>query len=140
MSSTPIEQKLRTQALAFPGLTALLGSSPFRWYDVQLVQGSAFPAVTVQMVSNTDSYVNTGRQNSGFSRIQFTIWDTDPVRMRQVEDQLTAFMAVFNGAVPQNLPAYANYFVMRKQFLIADPTKPLYQRICDVNIFNSDSI
>lgn len=140
MSGTPLEIKLRTQAAAFSELTALLGTTPFRWYDVQIAQGTAFPAIAVQVVFDGDTYVFAGRLATGFTRVQFDIWDTDPVRLRQVEGALTDFMNVFNGTGIQGLVAYGNFFVMRRQGLTPNPTRPPYRRICDVNIFSSDLI
>lgn len=135
-----LEAMLRTQALAFPGLTALLGTNPFRWYDTQLRQGTAFPAVTVQLVSGNETYAFNGRLATGWSRMQFTIWDSDPERARNVEAQLTAFLDVFNGTGIQGLSEYPNSIVMRRQTLFSETQPPLFQRINDAQIFSNSTL
>jgi hypothetical protein len=47
-----LKAKLFTQASANAGLIALLGASPFRWFDQQLPQNAAFPCIVAQQISN----------------------------------------------------------------------------------------
>lgn len=141
--STTLEVKLRTAALNTPALTALLGTSPFRWYDMQLDQNSPFPAVTVQLISTINAYVTQYRLQTASSRVQFTVWDTDPERARQVETAIVAFLDTFNavspatnfiGPVPQPVRA-----VNRRQGGNAQ-TQPLtFWRTIDALVLNNET-
>ncbi len=135
-----LEADLRTQAAAFPGLTTLLGTNPFRWFDTQLPQGADMPAVVVQLVAGSKTYTLAGRLPTGFSRVQFTIWDTDAQRSRDVETQLANFLDVFNGTGIPGLVQYPNSIVLQRQALFAETQPPKYQRINDANIFSNDLI
>lgn len=141
--STSIETKLRTAALAFPGLTNLLGGTnpnTFRWYDTQLRQGTAFPAIVVTLVSNPADYVFTGILATSFCRVQFEVWDYDPEDAYQVEQQLGKFLLQFNAYGSPNLPANANFILNQRKLLYADTQPPQYQRITDARIFNNSTI
>lgn len=134
-----LEDRIRTAAAADPALAVLLGTSPFRWYDTQLSQGTDFPAVVMQQVSGQDTYVFSGRMPTGFSRYQFVIWDTNPSRGRDVDVAVTAFFTTFNG--PQ-LPGvaqcwYGSQIINRRSTLFAKPEPAKYQRILDVSIFSN---
>jgi hypothetical protein len=135
-----LEARIRTAAAATPALTALLGSSPFRWYDSILAQGTAFPAVVMQLVSTNDTYVNSGRIPSGFARYQFAIWDTDAERGRQVDAAITTFFTTFDGPARGGAPQcwYGSQIVMRRSTVFAQPEPLKYQRVLDVNIYSTD--
>lgn len=137
---TSIEVKLRTAAALYVPLSALLGTSPFRYYDTQLVQGSAFPAIVAQVISDPKDYYMGGRMNTSFVRVQFTIWDTDAERGRSVESALYGFFDVFNAC---NAPAGAakpNYVVMARGGMYPQTQPPQFQRIIDAKIFNNDTL
>jgi hypothetical protein len=131
---------LRTAAASFAGLTALLGTSPFRWWDTQLVQGSALPAVVTQLVAGSKTYTFAGRLPTGFSRVQFTIWADNPVSAANVEAQLTAFLDQFAGNGISGLVQYPNSIVMQRQSVFQETQPPKYQRITDAQIFSNDLI
>jgi hypothetical protein len=145
---TSLEVKLRTAALAYPDLVALLTNSPskpgfpdFRWYNIQLIQGSAFPAVVVQLVSSGQSYSNYQRLSTSFSRIQFTIWDTDSDRGRQVENVLYQFLDQFNPAgLNSNLTNYPNSIVLTRAGMYPTPNPPQFWRQSDVQIFDNSAV
>ena len=66
------EQKFRTLAAANGTITALLGTNPLRWYDVQLPQAQTLPNVVVQRISTArlqaqDTLLGLGQ----FSKIRF---------------------------------------------------------------------
>ena len=138
-----LEVKLRTQASTNAGLVALLGDGPeFRWYDVQVKQGTDFPAVAVQLIAGNNTYATTGRLPTGWSRYQFTIWDPDSERCRQTESALISFLDTFNacmfpGAVQP--PAYPNLVVLQRQGFVPTPTPPKFTRIVDAMIFSNDT-
>lgn len=145
---TTLEAKLRLAALAYPDLTALLTNVPsitnfpdFRWYDVQLLQGTRFPAIVVQLISGGQSYSNYQRLSTSFSRMQFTIWDTDAQRGRQVEEILFQFLDQFNPAgMRANLTNYPNTVVLTRQGMYPQPQPPQYWRTSDVQIFDNSAV
>jgi len=139
--ATTLEVKLRTAASANAPLTALLGTSPFRWYDMQEAQGGTFPSVTVQMIAAVNQYSLTQRLNNSHNRVQFTVWDTDPERARSVELAVLNFLDGFNAynAGDQN-PRQRNEVVMRRQG--GNPqTQPLtFWRILDAYIWHNETL
>lgn len=137
---TDLKSLLRTQASAFGGLTALLGTTPFRWWDTTLQQGSAYPAIVVTMVSNPRNYVLMGRLPTGWSRVQFTIWDTDTLRASTVENALLAFFDVFNAVGPANLPSYPVEVVNDRETTVPEPEPKRFLRILDAMIFSNDNL
>jgi hypothetical protein len=137
MAST-LETKLRTAALLYPPLTALLGTSPFRWYDAQLREGSLFPAVTVLTISGAATYAFTGRLPTWWSRVQFTIWDTDPERGRSVEVALMNFVDQLNVIGIPGLAQYPCGVVLRRTGFFPEPSPPQYLRYIDTNIFSNE--
>jgi hypothetical protein len=71
--------KILNAASAYAPLTALLGASPnFRAYDMQLVQGSAFPATTIQQISGPQVYSLTGRLATLTVRMQINVFGAPP--------------------------------------------------------------
>ena len=143
-----LESKLRTAAMAFPALVALLTNSPsiplfpdFRWYDTTFLQGSVFPAVVVQLVSGGQVYSNYQRLSTSFNRVQFMIWDVDAERARRVEQALYRFLDQFNPAgLDSNLTNYPNtvLMTMQKQFPQSEP--PKFMRLNDVSIFDDQAV
>lgn len=139
MSST-LELKLRTAASAYAPLNSLLGTSPFRWFEIQLPAGTLLPAVTVQMTSGSPTYVNTGRLATGFSRMQFTIWDLSAEGARAVENALLRFLDQFNAIGISGLVHYPNQVVLQRQGYYPTPAPPQFQRINDAMIFDNANL
>jgi hypothetical protein len=137
---TSLEDKLLAQAQVFDPLTSLLVASPFPWYDNQLQQGSPYPAVVVQLISNPQVYVLTGRLATSEARVQFTIWDTDPERARAVEQALFQFLGQFNAVGPSNLPSYPAEVVGVRQNVYPQPTPKRFTRQVDAMIFQNQSL
>lgn len=140
--STPFSERLRAAAFADPTLLALLGTplNRFRWYDRQLVQGSALPAVVVLQVSGSDSYVDAGRLPTSFSRYQLTIWAETQASAQAVDDAITAFSSQFNSSGLANLSSYPNYILLRRQGIFA-PTDPgKYLQSLDINFWQNDTL
>lgn len=65
-----IEEGLRTYALADAALSALIGT---RWYGPTLEEFTAFPAVTVQCISNTSVESQQGYSGLERARYQLTV-------------------------------------------------------------------
>ena len=138
--STPLEDKLRTQAASNSTLSGLLGSLPFRWWDSQLTPGSAFPAVVVLLVSAPGMHVLTGRMSSVWSRVQFTIWGASGDSARQVESALMQFLDTFNAIGIPNAPAYPYQVANRRSGMYVQSQPPKYWRILDAIIFNNENL
>lgn len=133
-----LEAQLRSTALAFTGLTSLLGGSQskyFRWYDTTLAQASVFPAVVVTVISGPLDYTFEHRLATGWQRLQFDIWDIDPERSYQVQQQLETFLDQFNGYGTPNLQLYANQIINERKVIWPQTQPPQYQRIIDARMF-----
>ena len=85
-------------------------------------------------------YVMDRRMPGSFSRVQFTIWDTDPQRVRQVDQAVTCFLNTFNALGLPGLVQYPNYVMNRVARLYPTPEPPRYQRILDVKIFDNEKV
>ncbi len=138
--STSLERKLWLAAQADANLQALLGSgAAIRWGGMQEPQGSIFPSVAVNVVSAIDQYSNTDLLITALYRVQFTVFDTNAERARQVEQAIKQFLTMFNAYSPAGATVLRpNRVVMRRQG--GDPqTDPLtYQRIMDAMIWNNE--
>lgn len=143
--STPVKDRMRTAAMADATLAALLGSTPFRWYDDQLVQGSNFPAVVAMQVSGNKTYTNAGRLPTGWSRFSFTIWggysSYGAEQREAVGAALTAFLDSWNGGTGiAGNAQYPNLCVLERDAIFASTQTPVYQKIMDFMIFSNDTL
>lgn len=137
-----IKSKLFAAASIDAGLQALLGTNPFRWFDQQLPQGAAFPALTVTVVSNPRTYVFNGQLSTSFVRVQFSVYGTgnNSQNAEAVVGALASFLRGFNAYGIPNLPANANTIVADRDGGIAQ-TQPLtYQRFVDAMIFDNETV
>jgi hypothetical protein len=143
---TPLKVKLRTGALAFTGLTALLGgttSNLFRWYDTQLVagqNGGGWPAVVVRVISDPQAYVFTSQLATSFARVEFTIWSTDPIVNEDVYAQLNLFLNQFNAIGIPGLVQYPCQIVNARDGLLPNEQPPQFLKTVDAKIFSNSSI
>ena len=138
--ATSLKAKLLTAASADAGLRALVGM-PMRWFDQQLKQGSALPAVVVQQISNPRTYSFTERLSTSFSRMQFTIWGRSSEESEAVVNALANFLDTFNPAgLPGNLLSYPNFIVGDRDGFLAAPAPPKYTRLIDVQIFDNERV
>lgn len=139
---TPLKVKLFNAASANAGLQALLGASPFRWYDTQLPQTAAFPAVVVFQVSDPRDYEVRGQMSTSWNRIQFTVYGTgnDSTEASAVVAALLNFLrGFFAYSAGSTATQSANKVVSDRDGGIAQ-TQPLtYQRFVDVMILNDES-
>lgn len=138
-----LKEFLRTQAAADPTLSAQLGSSPFRWYDKTLLQGSALPAVVVQLISNPTSYTNYQRLTTSDSRWQFTIWggkaQAGEDACEALVNALTEFFDEFNAEGIDGLASYPNEIMNVRDAVYADTELSIQQRVVDVKIFSNSA-
>jgi hypothetical protein len=139
--ATSLEVKLRTAAAADTTLTGLLGTNPFRWFESQFQQGTIFPEVTVLLVDTINQYSVTNLLSTALSRVQFTVWDTDPERARDVETAIVDFLVGFNAMNNSSAaPIQANTVISRRQRGNAQTEPFTYQRILDAKIFNNENL
>jgi hypothetical protein len=135
--------KIRAAAIAYPGLTALLGGSAqdsFRWYNVQLNQAASFPAVVVTLISSTSDYAFPYRMTTNFNRVQFEIWAGSPASAAAVADQLYTFLDQFNAYGIAGLIQNANFVISDRQGIYAPTQPPQYQRIIDARVFDNSAV
>lgn len=141
--ATTLEVKLYNAAIATPALTALLGSSPFNWFDTQLDQArpTLYPAVSVQLISAVNQYSVNARLGMSLNRVQFTVWDTNAERARSVESAILSFLDTFNAYnAGDSDPIQRNQVVMRRQGgqPMTDPMT--FFRSIDAMIWNNETI
>jgi hypothetical protein len=139
VSSTPILVKLFAAASANAGLHALLGASPFRWYNLQLTEGSAYPAIVVQKVSGVPQFYNIGgRGPTTVYRIQFTIWEGPvPDDTNAVLQALRVFLDTFSAV--ENPAQYPNQIMNEMDGFYADTQPGIFQTLVDAFIYNADN-
>jgi hypothetical protein len=144
---TPVRDRIRTAAIATPALTAILGTNPFRWYDPQLAQGSVFPAIAAQVVSDPSSYVYTGQLPTSWSRYQFTLSATNTSdastgipALVALESAFMTFLNSLNLIGVPNLLQYPNLVVAARDGFRPAPQPGIKQRILDVMIFANTTL
>jgi hypothetical protein len=143
--STPLKQKLRTAAAADAKLGPLLGPSPFRWYSIQLSQGSAFPAMVVQIISTIPKYSYTARaRNPVENRVQFTIWggqgESGCQAAYDVENALKTFLDTFNAIGIPGLVLYPNKITLERDGFFIQTDTGIFQRLVDVMIWDNQNL
>jgi len=139
--STSIKAKLFAAASTYGALTALLGTNPFRWYDTQLQQGTAFPAVVVRLISNPRSYVTAGRMPSSFGRVEFKVYGAGNDSQNAdlvISNGLLPFLDTFNASA-QPLGG-ANYVEGDRDFGIAQTQPMTYLRVVDARIYDDGNL
>ena len=139
MASTLVV-KIIAAASAYAPLQALLGISPFRMSSFPLPQGSTFPAVLVQVISNPASYSVSRRMATSFARVQFTIFGAMPggENSRSVEAALSSFLDQFSANGVAGLSQQPNYVINSREFGIAATSPETFQIVVDANIFNNE--
>ena len=96
-----LEAAIEARALAFAGLTNLLGTNPVRFYPSQAEQGINLPYVVYSLVDDPPVHVMSADQESQ-ARVQFDVFASSWVIARQVRDQLLLcfdrLVGAFGGA------------------------------------------
>lgn len=136
-----LEQKIRAAAAGYAPLAALIGTgSPvvLRWYDRQLVQGSAYPAVVAMTITNPPGYVFTGRLIPSWALCQYTVWggtgdagvQSAEAVSAALEDFFDQLDLVGNGrAIQQN-----NLIIANREAAFVQATTLIYQRVLEVRL------
>jgi hypothetical protein len=145
--SLGLKARIRNAALADVTLLGLLGTvSPasLRWFDTQLLQGAAFPAVVVMVVSNPETTTNQGALPTTFARVQYTIWCDDTsagaTQMVSIINGLYAFFKTLNLIGMEGLTQYPNRVVLERDGLYAQTQPPKLQHTMDVMQFWNNTI
>jgi hypothetical protein len=142
--ATDLKERIRLAAIATPALTAVLGTNPFRWYDTRLVQGSAFPAVVAQVISNVKSYVFGGRLPNSHSRVQFTLWAQNTsagiTALGNLERTVGTFLDSLNLIGISGLLQYPNRIVLARDGFVPTPEPGNSLRLIDVMMASNDSL
>ncbi len=137
-----LKSAIRSAAAAYPGLTALLGTSPFRWYDIRRIQGSVLPAVAVQIISGGPTYTVAGMLPTGWTRVQFTISGSgsDSSNAMLVETQLILFLNQMNLIGISGLTQYPALVLLQRDGMEVQTEPPIFQRIVDARIFSNSKV
>lgn len=144
---TPVRDRIRAAAINTPVLVAILGNSPFRWYDRQVDPGSAFPCVQVQSVSDPATYVYAGQLPTSWGRWQFTLsalrtskaLDGIP-SLVALEAAIVTFLNSLNLIGVSSLVQYPNLIVAARDGFKPAPSPGVVQRILDVMIFANSTL
>lgn len=139
---TSLEVKLRTAALAWPAFSILGPSNAFRWYDLQLKQGSLFPAVAVQVISNKKDYAFQAPVLTSWYRVQFTIWaQPDSAATDAVLQAILGFLMQFNATGNPGQNAYAPNFMLNNLTGMEPALQPpVFKRVADFMMYSNDSL
>jgi|GEM_PF-3848315 len=140
--STTLEAKLQTAMQAYTPLTSLLATRSdggAAIFDMQELPGSAFPAITILVVSAIDQYSTAGLLITAEYRVQFTVWATDPQVARAVEQAIREFLTTFNAYnAGDNSPIQRNQVINRQQRGQAQTQPVTFWRIVDAKIWNNE--
>lgn len=141
---TSLLVKILDAASTFTPLTNLLQAppGPLRMYDLQLVQGSELPAVTIQQVSGPSVYSFAGRMATLTARVQFTVFGSPPggEDARAVIAALISFLDQFNADGIAGRVLSPNQALSPVEMGIAETQPETYQIRMDAMIFNNSTI
>lgn len=129
--------KLVTAAQSFAPLTALIGT---RISSYPLAQGSQFPAIVLQVISNPRTYSVNARLATSFTRVQATIFGLAPggENARAVESAWIQFLDQFNGDGIAGRSISPNTVVGSREFGIAQTSPLTFQIVTDAMIFENE--
>jgi hypothetical protein len=133
---------IRAAAGAYAPLTDLLGvGSAIRMSTLQIVQGGAFPAVALQLISNPSDYVNTSRLSTSTARVQHLIFGATPGGNNAwaVAQALRTFYDQFNAVGIAGLGTYPTRIVGVTELGIAQTQPETFQIRFDAMIFYNES-
>ena len=157
------EEKLRQLAAANTTLQGDLGTTPFRWFDMQLAQGAlqpSSPANTVGASCVRVLRVSTGRryvQGNGYGvsnlsplsevRLQIDVLDFCAEVARQVAADVVAFLGTVDLASPAQFatppatpPQFPSFLLSQRARMDYQLSKqPAYVQCLDVRLFNTET-
>lgn len=95
-----LAEAIRAHALSYPAIANLIANDDdtYRWYGPTLEQGTALPAVTVQLVSSVDA-AETQLGHSGLerARYQFTVWSNCQLKLVRLSAEIERAFRGFRG-------------------------------------------
>lgn len=140
------EVKLRTLAAADASLQAIFGTSPFRWWDSQLVQGSAFPSCVVRRISTVRMYQLEGLNQMSQPRFQFDIRHPDPETARAAAKAVIAWLSTIDlasnaqfGSPQTTPPQFPCYLLNERTGMDYQLQPPIFVESLDVRVFNLEN-
>lgn len=153
---TPIQTKIRTLAGLNAPLLAALGTSPFRWCDMQLVQGylpkrrgdlapgGGTSSVRARVISTVPLYTQQGRSPLEFCRVQLDVLDLDPDVCRQTAFAVVKFLGGVNlmtgdqfGSPAQSPANFPTFTTGPSSRLEPQPGTVVYVEMVEVTCWNS---
>ena len=143
MAGTPLEEKLFAAVEA-----SRAAREPADGSAVSLLRPSTGdralrgPPSSTSFTQTPKPTYSPGDSRAASPRIQFTIWDIDPVRISdQVEPNFVAFLDQFSsGSGLPGAPAQPNRITNRRDGMFPIPNPPQYQRLIDTEVWNSDLV
>ena len=146
MTSEAAEVKIRMLAAANATLAAMLGTSPFRWFDVQSAQGYEQQGTLCRYrrVSAVYMYAQEGLTQLEQVRFQFDFVAQTPSDSWNAMQAFIEFMAgvdLMSDAQfksPPTTPTQSpNYLLSTRQSIEYRPERELYIWSCDWRVFNN---
>lgn len=130
------EVKLITQAAADATLQGYLGTSPFRFFEVQLPPGQikSGTCVRYRRISTVPLYSFAEKMNVDWPRFQIDVLDPDPELTRTVASAILAFLALawFGNIANQA----ANFVLNQRSGMDYELQPPVFVHTIDVRLFN----
>ncbi len=142
------ETKLRTLAASDSILKSLLGTAPFRWFDVQEVPTfiKAGTCVRVRRVSTVHSYSMTGKKDISEPRFQIDVLDYSAEVARIVGAVIILWLgtidlaAGYQFASPPTTPPQSPVFILNERTGIVPQLSPtVWVHSIDVRLFNLET-
>lgn len=94
-----IQESIFTKASGTAGLTALIGSSPCRFYPMFMPERPTYPAVVYHEVSSTRDSAMGSDPKLVHARYQLDAWDTTRIGARDLNEQLRLAFQRWRGTV-----------------------------------------
>lgn len=141
--------KLRQLAMGDATMRSFFGTPPatFRWWDLQLVQDSTFPSVTVRLISLVSDYLQQGRVNLSRPRFQFDVRSKDVMEVYAATEALIAWLGTISLAAnnqfqsPATMPPnFPNFLLNRRDSMDYALQNPVYVQQLDCRLFNLESL
>lgn len=141
--ATSLIAKLVAAAQSYAPLQVYLGvGSAMRISSYPLPQGSTFPAIILQTISNVPAYAVNARLATGWYRVQATIFGLAPggENARAVLSTWAAFLDQFSGDGIAGREIAPNRIVNVREFGIAQTAPLTFQIVCDAMIRNDETL
>lgn len=140
---TNLEQRFYAAVSGNAGVAALLGvGTASRLYHQTVRQLPTYPAAAYQRIATRRVMTIQQASNwmsSGWARFQFTILDTDDVRLIQVMDAIRASLKTFDLSSDTGVSDQAPNLVVRETVDVQPETKPpVFVALMDTTCFFRD--